>query len=140
MNKSILTSAIKASSKLYNITMTANPENKNQKAENNTTQVYKWSVETEIGFFTGICLSIHDVNEEIAILTNNARIFKKNIIPMSLIYQDEEDKIYTWNVITNNGQASGISTSLKEAQRALNSFGTTEIVKSNIAECVSASK
>jgi hypothetical protein len=133
MNKSIFVSDIIASNKLYTNTMTAN-------LENNKPQVYKWTIETKMGVFTGTSLSIDEVNKEIAMLTNNARIIKKNIIPTSSTNESEEDKIYTWNVITNSGKASGISTSLKEAQSALNSFGTTEVVKSNIAESFTASK
>ena len=83
--------------------------------KNNTTQVYKWTIETKMGVFTGTSLSIDEVNKEIAMLTNNSRIIKKNIIPTSSTNESEEDKIYTWNVITNSGKASGISTSLKEA-------------------------
>tara|TARA_R110000868_G_scaffold37619_4_gene132848 strand:- start:2455 stop:2838 length:384 start_codon:yes stop_codon:yes gene_type:complete len=111
-----------------------NKENIILAKESHTAHAYKWNIETEIGAFTGTCLSIDEVNDEIAMLTNNAKVLKKNIIPMSIIFENEEDKIYSWNVITNTGQASGISTSLEEVQRVVNLFGTTEMVKFNMAE------
>lgn len=138
MKKSIIGPGLIASSMLYASTVTTKPHTieSNTTEENNTTQVYKWKIETEIGVFSGACLTIDDVNKEIGILTNNARILKKNIIPLSLTNKSLEDKIYTWNVITKKGQASGISTSLEEAQRVINSFGAMEVLKSNIAESI----
>ena len=143
MKKSIIAPGLIASSMLYANTMTAhqeNNDNNNQKIESNTTDFYKWSIETENGEFTGTCLTINDINKEIGILTNNAKILKKNIIPTSLTNENLKDKVYTWNVITKNGQASGISSSLEEAQKVVNSFGNTEIIKSNIAESITVSK
>jgi hypothetical protein len=99
----------------------------------NITRVYKWYIETEIGAFTGTSLSIDDVNKEITLLTNNAKVLKKNMIPMSFINKNQEGKVYTWSVITNKGQASGLSNSLKEAKRIVNSFIATEVITSNIA-------
>lgn len=115
-------------------------ENKNSETEMRATCKYKYSIETKTGVFTGTCLSIDELNKEIALLTNNARILKKNIIPIALKYEDEEDKIYTWNVITKNVNASGISASLKGAQRALNSFRTKQVIKSTIIESFEAIK
>jgi len=140
MNKSIFASDKKASSKVYSKAVTANPENTYQNVENNTIQAYNWRVETNTDCFTGTCLSMDDVNKEIATLTNNARILKKNIVPTTLTNENPEHKIYSWNVITNNSNATGISTSLKEAQRAVKSFGTTEVLKSNIVESLTTSK
>jgi len=140
MNKSIFASDKKVSSKVYSKAVTANPENTYQNAENNTIQAYNGRVETNTGCFTGTCLSMDDVNKEIATLTNNARIIKKNIVPTTLTNDNPEHKIYSWNVITNNSNATGISTSLKEAQRAVKSFGFTEVLKSNIVESLTTSK
>ncbi|WP_157804980.1 hypothetical protein [Confluentibacter lentus] len=134
MKKSIIASSIAASSMLYSNSMTAANKKNDIEQNNKTIQVYKWNIETELGTFTGTCLSMDDVNQEIALLTNNAKILKKNIIPMSLISENLENKIYTWNVITNSGHASGVSISLEEAIRVINSFGNSEEVKSNIDE------
>ncbi|WP_162623314.1 hypothetical protein [Confluentibacter sediminis] len=134
MKKSIIATGIVASSMLHPNAMEGATETSDVKTENKTTQVYKWNIETELGTFTGTCLSMDGVNEEIASLSNNSKIIKKNIIPMSLISKNLGDKIYTWNVITNSGHASGVSVSLEEAKRVINSFGNTEIVKSNIVE------
>lgn len=137
MEKSIMASGLIASNMLHANTITEKPERNeinNQRMETKITQAYKWSVKTEIGVFTGTCLSIGDVNKEIAMLTTNAKVLRKNIIPVSSVNEGSEDKIYTWNVISTNGQASGISKSLKEAQRVINSFGTTEVVNYNISE------
>ncbi|OYX22784.1 MAG: hypothetical protein B7Z06_11155 [Flavobacteriales bacterium 32-35-8] len=134
MKKSIIASGIAASSMLYSNSITAATEKNDIEPNNKTIQVYKWSIETELGTFTGTCLSMDDVNQEIALLTNNAKILKKNIIPVSLISENLENKIYTWNVITNSGHASGVSVSLEEAKRIINSFASTGVVKSNIAE------
>lgn len=138
MNKLMFASEDKAINKLFTNTMTVN-------LENNTTQGYKWIIETDLGVFTGTCLSIDEVNEEIAMLKNNAKILKKNIIPTfltipSLTNNNEEDKICSWNLTTNDSHASGISTSLKEAKRVVNSFGSTEVLKYNIVESFNTSK
>ncbi|PKQ46099.1 hypothetical protein CSW08_04980 [Confluentibacter flavum] len=119
---------------LYSNQMNAATKKNDMEAEDKVIQVYKWSIETELGSFTGTCLSMDGVNEEITLLTNNAKILKKNIIPMSLINEDLGNKVYTWNIITNSGQASGVSVNLEEAIRVVNSFGSTEEVKSNIDE------
>ena len=140
MNKSIFASDKKVSSKVCAKAVTADPEHTYQKVENNTIQAYNWRVETNMGCFTGTCLSMDDVNKEIVTLTNNARILKKNIVPTILTNENPEHKIYSWNVITNNSNATGISTSLKEAQRAVKSFGTTQVLKSNIVESLTTSK
>ncbi len=134
MKKSIIATGIVASSMLHPNAMEAAIETSDIKIEDKITQVYKWSIETELGTFTGTCLSMDGVNEEIALLTNNTKILKKNIIPMSLISENLGDKVYTWNVITHSGHASGVSVSLEEARRVIHSFGNTEIVKSNIVE------
>lgn len=140
MKKSIIASGIAASSMLYSNSITAATEKNDTEQGNKIIQVYKWHVETELGAFTGTCLSVDDVNEEIALLTNNAKILKKNIIPMSLLNENLENKIYTWNVITNSGHASGVSVSLEEAKRIIDSFKSMGVVKSNIAESSSALK
>ncbi|WP_100616039.1 hypothetical protein [Confluentibacter citreus] len=134
MEKSIIDKGIAASNMVYSKSVGAAGEKSDMKTDEKVIQVYKWSIETELGTFTGTCLSMDDVNEEIALLTNNAKILKKNIIPMSLINEDLGNKVYTWNVVTNSGHASGVSVSLEEAKRVINSFGHTEEVKSNIAE------
>ena len=133
MKHSIIKSGIETSSRLYSDTMNK-ATNKNDKVENKATQVYKWTIETELGNFSGTCLCIDDINDEIALLTNNTRIIKKNITPVTIINDRLGDKVYTWNVVTHSGQASGISLSLEEAKRVINSFGTAEIVESNIVE------
>lgn len=98
------------------------------------TQVYKWTIETALGTFTGTGLSINDLNNEITMLTNNARILKKNITPMTLVNETTDDRVYTWNVITHSGQVSGVAVSLEEAKKVINSFGYKEVVKSRIVE------
>ncbi|WP_157831425.1 hypothetical protein [Confluentibacter flavum] len=134
MKNSIIATGIAASRMLYSNQMNAATKKNDMEAEDKVIQVYKWSIETELGSFTGTCLSMDGVNEEITLLTNNAKILKKNIIPMSLINEDLGNKVYTWNIITNSGQASGVSVNLEEAIRVVNSFGSTEEVKSNIDE------
>ena len=106
-----------------------------QKIEMKTTYKYKYSIETELGLFSGTCSSIDAVNEEIALLANNTKILKKNIIPLVTARQwYTKDKVYTWNRITNHGKANGVSTSFEEAQKVINLFKTKEVIKSNIIE------
>lgn len=136
MEKSIITKGIAASSMLNSNSVDVAKGKNDMETDDKIIQVYKWSVETELGSFTGTCLSMDGVNEEIALLTNNAKILKKNIIPESLINDDLGDKVYTWNVMTNSGHASGVSVSLEEAIKVINSFGSTEEVKSNIDESI----
>lgn len=101
---------------------------------NKQPQAYRWTIETALGTFTGTCLSINDLNNEITMLTNKAKIIKKNITPSTQINDNREDKIYTWNVITHSGQASGVSVSLEEARKVINSFGYKDVVKSKITQ------
>jgi hypothetical protein len=108
--------------------------------KNNGSQVYRWNIETEIGVFTGSCLDLIDVNQEIAILKDKARILKMNINMMTIKNEQLKNKIYSWNVTTINGEASGLSSSLEEAKRVLNSFGSSEIIEYNIVETFSESK
>lgn len=134
MKNSIITSGIEKSNRLYADSVSPATKKNEISAEDNETQAYKWTIETELGTFTGTCSSMKDVNEEITMLTNNTKILKKNITPVTLSNENLGDKIYTWNVITNRGQASGVSVSLEEAKKVINSFGNTEVIKSNIVE------
>lgn len=106
--------------------------NENERNANKKTQVYKWTIETGLGTFTGTCSSINELNEEITALTNNARILRKNITPTTLGDDEMGNKVYTWNVITHSGQASGVSVSFEEAKKVINSFGYKDVVKSKI--------
>lgn len=133
MKHSNIAPDIEKSNKLYSHIMLRRTD-ENGESEKKQTQAYKWTIETGLGSFTGTCLSINDLNEEITVLTNNTRIFRKNITPVTLLNETLEDKIYTWNVITNSGQVSGVSVSLEEARKVINSFGYKEIVKSKIIE------
>ena len=108
---------------LYSHSMYRETDKNGMSVENKETQAYKWTIETVLGTFTGTCLSINELNEEIAMLTNNSKILRKNILPVILVNEKLEDKIYTWNVITNSGQTSGVSVSLAEAKKVINSFG-----------------
>jgi len=122
MKNSSIAPSIEKHNKLYSHTMFRKTD-ENGISEKKETQAYKWTIETGLGTFTGTCLSINDLNEEITILTNNSRILKKNITPVTLMNETLGDKIYTWNVITNSGQASGVAVSLEEARKVINSFG-----------------
>lgn len=99
-----------------------------------TTYKYQWNIVTNMGLFSGTCSSIDTVNLEVALLTNNARILKKNIIPVTTSNDGLEDKIYTWKIIRNYVQASGIAKSLKEAKKAIQLFDTKLGDKINITE------
>lgn len=123
---------IERSNKLYSHSMSRGTNKDGISVENKETQAYKWTIETGLGTFTGTCLSIDELNDEITMLTNNTRILKKNITPMTLINENLRDKIYTWNVVTNSGQASGVSVSLEEAKKVINSFGNGEVIKSKM--------
>lgn len=116
------------------------PSNTVTNIENKETHAYKWTIETVVGTFSGTCLSIDDLNEEITLLTNNSRIFKKNIIPLTLKDENLRDKTYTWYVTTNSGQVSGVSVSLEDAKKVINSFGYNEVIHSNIVESTVSSK
>ena len=134
VKKSILTTGIMRSNILYsNIQATAKEKN-DAAVDHEAIQVYKWIIETELGTFTGICLSIDGVNDEITQLTNNIKILKKNIIPETLSNENCGNKVYTWNVITNSGHASGVSVSLEEAKKVIKSFGNAKVIKSNMLE------
>ncbi|MFG6686320.1 hypothetical protein ACGK9U_07050 [Mariniflexile sp. HNIBRBA6329] len=132
MKKAIIATGIVASSMLYNNTAEAKISNSNSY----TTASYQWTIETEFDVFTGTCESINKVNEEIAHVAKGEKILKKNITPMPFIDNALEagEKIYTWNVVTNNGHSTGVSTSLEEAQRIVNSFVKVGVVKSSIVE------
>src|SRR5690606_39155918 len=125
MKNSSIAPSIEKHNKLYSHTMLRKTD-ENGISEKKETQAYKWTIETGLGTFTGTCLSINDLNEEITILTNNSRILKKNITPVTLMNETLGDKIYTWNVITNSGQASGVAVSLEEARKVINSFGSKD--------------
>lgn len=133
MKKSIIATGILASSM-----MSANATSTSQKnKEGYATAAYQWEVETETDVFSGTCLSIDDVNEEICLLTKNKKIFKKNIIPMTIENtQKESTKIYTWDVVTKFDQAHGVSSSFEEAKKMVESFGEKGIIKSSITESI----
>ena len=124
MKKPIIVTGLIASSML-NI----NAKTSNNLKNNITTEVYQWLVETESDVFSGTCLTIDDVNKEIQEKTNNSRVLKKSIKPVSL-----KEKVYAWNVVTDKGHASGVVTSLTDAKNAIDMFGDQKIIESNIIE------
>jgi hypothetical protein len=138
MKKSILVSGLVAGSMVYAHSETRNENH--SKTDKKISEVFEWIVETDKGIFTGTCLSINDVNNEIKLATNNADLLKKNITPVSLISNNTEDKFYTWSVTTHTGHASGVSTNIEEAKRIINVFNTNEVVESNIIESTTNSK
>lgn len=117
--------------KLYSRSRSSHTHKNVTSVENKETHAYKWTIETVLGTFTGTCLTINDLNEEIRMLTNNSKILKKNIIPVN---EKVEDRIYTWLVTTNSGQISGVSVSLEDAKKVINSFGYNEVLNSEIVE------
>jgi hypothetical protein len=138
MKKSILTTGLIASSILYTNSIVANSETndglevflENNHVNIETIQVYQWIIETEHGIFTGTSISIKDVNEEIHMLTDNTKILKKNIVPITSISDSLESKIYTWTVATNNEYPSGQLTNQEEEKRKIRVFETIEGLKS----------
>lgn len=134
MKKSILETNILQSDLLYAHSRKANTKKTDSHRHHKMMEVYEWRIETEIGNFSGTCLSINDLNKEIALLTKNVKILKKNIIPIAIMNDHLDNKIYTWNVITNFGHASGVSLSLEEANRVIDSFGSKEVIQFNIME------
>jgi hypothetical protein len=134
MKKSILETGIAESNMLYSDILTENTKKHNTDINHKKMDVYEWNIETEIGNFSGTCLTINDLNKEIAKLTNNAKILKKNITPVSITNENLDNKVYSWNVITTSGHASGVSLSLEEAKTVVNSFDNKEVIKSNIEE------
>jgi hypothetical protein len=137
MKKVIITTGIVASSMLYNNTVTAKNSNNSY-----ITSAYEWTVETEFDVFTGTCESINEVNREIAHVTKEKKILRKNIMPIPLINDalEETETIYTWDVVTNNGHSFGTSTNLEEAQSIINSFTKEDVLKSSIVESHITSK
>lgn len=134
MKRSILTTGLIVSSILYANAVTANTENtevvlndNDAKTENRTRQVYQWVIETEHGVFTGTCMSIAHVNKEITMLTDHTKVLKKNIIPVALINDDLENKVYTWTIVTNKDRTAR---NLEEETREIRLFETIEHLKS----------
>lgn len=118
----------------YSHAMFRKTDTNGTRVEIKETHAYKWTIETALGTFTGTCLSINDLNEEIIMLTNNSKILRKNITPVTLKNENVGNKIYTWHVTTNSGEISGVSVSLEDAKKAINAFGYKEVVNSNIDE------
>lgn len=140
MKKAIILKDLLASNMLddnINTTNIINQEEYRQQSNDvvndNYTQLYEWRIEIESGIFTGISDSIDNVNEDIESLANNEKLITKNIIPISLNKYESGEKIYTWNVITNNGQTTGQSTSLQEAKKMIKFFRSKKkVMKSNL--------
>jgi hypothetical protein len=133
MKKSLIATGIFASSVINANANLTSHKNKQGYA----TAAYQWEVETEFDVFSGTCVSIDEVNKEISMLTENKKIFKKNIIPMTIDNtQNESTKIYTWDVVTKSDQANGVSASFAEAKKMIESFGEKGIIKSSIIESI----
>lgn len=141
MKKAIIATDIVASSMLYSNTVEAINNIKNNN-KNDTTSVYHWTVETELNVFTGTCKSIAEVNKEITKVTQESKIIKKNITPLSQIDSDLDtsETVYHWNVTTINGHSFGTSTSLEEAQSFLESLKESDIIKSSIEQSINKLK
>ena len=133
MKKSLIATGIVASSMLYGNVSSANPRGR----QSSLTPAYQWTIETESDVYTGTCSSITEVNKEISKLTKNQKVLKKNISPIPMMIDhalEEGNNIYTWNIVTIYGHASGVSTNLEEAKKVVESFGLNETIKSEIIE------
>ena len=104
------------------------------------TKIYQWTVKTSSDVFTGTADSLEDANSQIASLTQASKILEKEISSIYLNSGKNSDRIYTWGVVTDRGFATGVATSLDQANQMVQLMGETEVSKSKIIESFKSTK
>lgn len=104
------------------------------------TKIYQWTVKTSTGVFTGTADNLEAANNQIASLTQSSTILQKEISSIYLNNAKNTDRIYTWGVVTDRGFATGVATSLDQANQMVKLMGNTEVAKSKIIESFKSTK
>lgn len=104
------------------------------------TKIYQWTVKTSTGVFTGTADNLEAANNQIASLTQSSTILQKEISSIYLNNAKNTDRIYTWGVVTDRGFATGVATSLDQANHMVKLMGNTEVAKSKIIESFKSTK
>ncbi len=100
------------------------------------TQIYQWTVKTPETVFTGTSKTLKEANNQIASLTKYSKVIQKEVATITLSSDNNTKHIYTWSVVTDRGYATGVATSLEQANTMLKLLGSTEVPKSNIIETI----
>lgn len=109
-------------------------DNNNPKVVEAKTQVYQWTVKTTSGVFTGTADTFEEANKQIETLSKNTTIIEKDVTGIVLKNEKNPERVYTWGVVTDRGYATGIATSLDQAQKMVKLMGNAEVPKANIIE------
>ena len=104
------------------------------------TKIYQWTIKTSTGVFTGTADNLEAANNQIASLTQSSTILQKEISSIYLNNAKNTDRIYTWGVVTDRGFATGVATSLDQANKMVKLMGNTEVAKSKIIESFKSTK
>ena len=104
------------------------------------TKIYQWTVKTSTGVFTGTADNLEAANNQIASLAQSSTILQKEISSIYLNNAKNTDRIYTWGVVTDRGFATGVATSLDQANQMVKLMGNTEVAKSKIIESFKSTK
>ena len=104
------------------------------------TKIYQWTVKTSTGVFTGTADNLEAANNQIASLAQSSTILEKEISSIYLNNAKNTDRIYTWGVVTDRGFATGVATSLDQANKMVKLMGNTEVAKSKIIESFKSTK
>ena len=104
------------------------------------TKIYQWTIKTSTGVFTGTADNLEAANNQIASLTESSTILQKEISSIYLNNAKNTDRIYTWGVVTDRGFATGVATSLDQANKMVKLMGNTEVAKSKIIESFKSTK
>ncbi|PIB33426.1 hypothetical protein BFP78_03975 [Gaetbulibacter sp. 5U11] len=104
------------------------------------TKIYQWTVKTSTGVFTGTADNLEAANNQIASLAQSSTIIEKEISSIYLNNAKNTDRIYTWGVVTDRGFATGVATSLDQANQMVKLMGNTEVTKSKIIESFKSTK
>ncbi|RAJ18025.1 hypothetical protein [Olleya aquimaris] len=109
-------------------------DNNNPKVVEAKTQVYQWTIKTTSGVFTGTADTFEEANKQIETLGKNTTIIEKDVTGIVLKNEKNPERVYTWGVVTDRGYATGIATSLDQAQKMVKLMGNSEVPKANIIE------
>ena len=124
---------------LFNKNIKSDAKNPEKKT-NNKTEIYKWTVKTSTEVFTGTSDNLENANQQIEALTQSSKILQKNISSVHLNNAKNIDRIYTWSVVTDRGYATGVATSIQQANSMVKLIGDTEVPNTKIVESIKSTK
>ncbi|TYB76106.1 hypothetical protein ES677_10015 [Bizionia gelidisalsuginis] len=94
-------------------------------------KIYNWSVTTTVGQFSGTASTLTSAERRVQLASNGLIVLEHIITSYFVVGSDinkPENRLYFWEVQSENGRAKGFSTSEASAHRMINLVSSGDVV------------